>query len=270
MRSILSGAAAALLLVGVGFAAPAEACNNVGGSCTGGCCAGTECYEPTNRCEFQTGHLTTCSGGSTSNCVTGVCSGSPLGACDPGGYTIPCFTDRDCASGYGCDVYTETCKIAGGASCTGSSQCDNDQCAPTTCVVSGAGYNTPCWTNSDCASPGECFANGDFSGSPQAGLCVVPVGGACVNGSDCASGDCGAGSVCVVAASGQCVTGVDCGGTSPFCNIETAGWESGYGTCSSACLSGYAAPASGADEFNCCPSGTSFIPGGNYCFADGG
>jgi hypothetical protein len=183
-----------------------------------------------------------CAGGCQAcnvNNRVGTCSPLPAGARDSTcrqDATSSCGFDGTCDGAGACRKYPAgtTClpgacsgaTLVGGGACDGNGTCavaTTQSCGTYTCDAAGRSCRTSCSASTDCVSPTVCSA---------AGTCGVwkPLGQACGNASECASGNCVDGVCCSTSACGRCFT-CNLQGSAGTCQLVPSGQPEPHGVC---------------------------------------
>jgi hypothetical protein len=128
----------------------------------------------------------------SSDCASGDCLGIYFAGhwnytCQPSAVLGPCWSNSNCQSGLVCDLWfttaegpTGTCVEPTDQTCAEDADCGSNKCV-SSCECSNEGE--ACATDSDCCNvrDGEVCSDG---------TCARPVGVACTNNDQCATGEC--------------------------------------------------------------------------------
>lgn len=125
-------------------------------------------------------------------------------ACNCGGPSAPCQSDRDCGGNLVC-LQTQTCATK----CTSDAECANGTCSASGgCVPTGScGANDDCAANQACVAPGTCAqrcTTATDCGAGQACLQNKTCSSACTTTAQCKAGE-------KCSAAGGCVPDTGCG-----------------------------------------------------------
>ena len=230
-----------------------EACANANG-CASGFCTDGVCCDALCSTSCQS-----CLGAQTGSPFDGVC-GPIMGGIDPA---------DECAGALVCNGMGACGKLTNGAACAAAGDCASGLCADgvccnaacdTTCVActaakKGGGTNGQCGSISAGQDPdGECFGATACNGN---GACQsFPVGQACAQGPECASGFC---------VDGFCCSGV-CSAACQACSAVKRGPGGTNGQCG-AIATGTDPDAECAGALVCDAAGGCTLPNGEACSA---
>ncbi|HEX3854444.1 MAG TPA: hypothetical protein VHW01_25955 [Polyangiaceae bacterium] len=236
--------------------------------CGGSCGAKCKDTAPQQKCKIA------------ADCVSGMCSGTPL-LCQPppacaatcAGSCVSCSVPGKLGSCAklppGVDDAASVCMI--NATCDGSGACVSSQ--------SKAHFGDACTQDLDCFN-GNCgaglckLANGDACAEDAAcksGRCSANVCAACTGDTDCASGKCSSG-ICLLPGGYSCAATGDC--ASQSCSFSKACVQAGSEACTAQacityfCHNGFCQTCSANTDCplgSACTGGSCRAPAGAYC-----
>jgi hypothetical protein len=223
-------------------------CGLFGSSCSQDCCDGKKAV-----CRLDTGGLSRCFGGGSTQC--------------PNGYD---GLDPDCCipEGVECQFRDQCCDMAPCVQVNGHYVCQSPQCVASgqPCVRGSTGAGA-CCNGLECLSSGEvggylCRTPPTYPGDADAG--VGPDGGAADAGPACLAN----GSGC--AANGDCCSGACLSGTCGTCKADGAQCTSGSECCTGLCSAGQCvAPLTCVNEGGTCSGTSECCPGATCVIAAG-